>query len=212
MNKWLAIGSVVAVFGGLGAMGGCEMVAVTAMNMVETTRFQVQGEDLFMRGEINSKTDTQFEAVIAANPQVATLVQCNVPGSLDDDTMIPLSYRVRELGLNTHLTATSMVASGGSDLFLAGVERTMETGAFIGVHSWSDGSRDAADYPRTSPEHAANADYIRDMLGSDDFYWFTIYAAPAAEIYRMTPAEITQYGLITQPEMAPQTGPVCPDF
>ena len=54
-----------AVIGGLGAMGGCEIVAVTALNMVETTRFHVDDETLFMRGEINSKTDTQFETVIA---------------------------------------------------------------------------------------------------------------------------------------------------
>ena len=212
MNKWIKIGAVAAVIGGLGAMGGCEIVAVTALNMVETTRFHVDNETLFMRGEINSKTDTQFEAVIAANPQIKTLIECDVPGSLDDDTMIPLSYRVRELGLNTHLTSTSSVASGGTDLFLAGVERTIESGAYIGVHSWSDGMRDASEYPRSSPEHEANATYIRDMLGNDDFYWFTIYSAPANDIHQMSEAEIIQYGLITAPILTPQTGPTCPDF
>ena len=68
-------------------------------------------------GDINSKTDDQFEAVVAANPQITTIVECVVPGSLDDDTMIPLSYRVRELGLNTHLTSTSDIVSGGVDFF-----------------------------------------------------------------------------------------------
>ena len=68
-------------------------------------------------GDINSKTDDQFEAVVAANPQITTIVECVVPESLDDDTMIPLSYRVRELDLNTHLTSTSDIASGGVDFF-----------------------------------------------------------------------------------------------
>lgn len=207
----LGLGALV-VIGGLGAMGSCEMVAVTAMNMVETTRFEVDGPNLFMRGEINSKSDTQFEEMIAANPQITTLIECEVPGSLDDDTMIPLSYRVRELGLNTHLTASSSVASGGSDLFLAGVNRTMEEGAQIGVHSWSDGMRDAADYPKDAPEHAANAQYIQDMLGDDAFYWFTIYAAPAADIHWMTTEEIAQYGLLTTPVETAGTGPACPEF
>ena len=37
------------------------------------------------------------------------------------------------------------------------------------------------------------------MLGSDDFYWFTIEAAPADDIYYMTNQEIIDYGLITEP-------------
>ena len=106
---------------------------------------------------------------------------------------------MRELGLHTKLLATSSIESGGVDLFLAGIERTMVDGAHIGVHSWSDGIRDAADFPRDSPEHENNRKYIEDMLGRDDFYWFTIYAAPADGMHAMSHAEIEQYGLLTQP-------------
>ncbi len=197
MKRGVILGLAAAGIVSLGALGGCEIVAVTALNLVETTKFTVEGETLFMSGEINSKTDDQFEEIIAANPQIKTVVECVVPGSLDDDTMIPLSYRVRELGLNTHLTADSDIASGGVDFFLAGVERTMEDGAMIGVHSWSDGVNEAKDYPRDAPEHEANRRYIEDMLGNDAFYWFTIYAAPAADIYYMNSGEITQYQLTT---------------
>lgn len=180
------------------ALTGCEQLTVAALNQVTTTEFRVDGTTLFMQGEINSKTLSQFEEVYAANPDITTLVELDVPGSLDDDTMIALAYRVRELGLNTHLTATSKIYSGGVDLFLAGVERTMEPGAKIGVHSWSDGVREAKDYPRDAPEHEQNRLYIERMLGNDAFYWFTIYAAPADDIYEMTDAEIRQYGLLTQ--------------
>ena len=179
-------------------LAGCEQIAVGAMNLVTTTKFRVEGTKLFMQGEINSKTLDQFEAVYAENPGIKTLVELEVPGSLDDDTMIALAYRVRELGLNTHLTATSEIYSGGVDLFLAGVNRTMEPGAIIGVHSWSDGVKEAKEYPRSSPEHAQNRLYIERMLGDDAFYWFTIYAAPADDIYIMTEAEIRQYGLLTE--------------
>lgn len=179
-------------------MAGCEQVAVLALNQVETTKFKVEGATLFMEGEINSKTMKQFEAVIAQNPGITTLVELEVPGSLDDDTMIPLAYRVRELGLNTHLTSDSKIYSGGVDLFLAGVKRTMENGAKIGVHSWSDGSREAKDYPRDAPEHEQNRKYVEDMLGDDTFYWFTIYAAPADDIHIMSLDEINTYGLLTK--------------
>ena len=184
-------------------LAGCDFITVAALNFVETTEFEVRGTRLFMNGEINSKTLDQFEEVIAANPGITEIVDQNVPGSLDDETMIALAYRVRELGLNTYLEASSDINSGGVDLFLAGVERRMERGAHVGVHSWSDGTRDAADYPRDAPEHEANRKYIEDMLGADGFYWFTIYAAPAEGIHSMTEAEIVQYGLLTAPIIEP---------
>lgn len=176
-----------------------ELPLILIMNNIETTTFEVRDNELWMNGEINSKTYDQFVAVLAENPQITTLVEEIVPGSLDDDTMIKLAYFVREQGLNTKLLAHSAIDSGGVDLFLAGASRTMERGAHIGVHSWSDGVRDAADYPKEAPEHEQNRKYIEDMLGDDAFYWFTIYAAPANGIYEMKEAEILQYGLLTEP-------------
>jgi hypothetical protein len=163
------------------------------------TSFVVQGDTLIMNGEIYSSTLDDFEDVIADNPQITVLREGVVPGSNDDETMIALSYRVRELGLNTELLSDSEVYSGGSDLFLAGVERRMEEGAIIGVHSWSDGTNDASDFPRSSSEHDMNRTYIEDMLGDDAFYWFTIEAAPAAGMHNMTQNEIATFGLLTQP-------------
>lgn len=170
---------------------------VLFLNQIETTEFEVRGDELHMSGEINSKTLDQFLTVIDEHPNITTLVELEVPGSLDDDTMIALGYKVRELGLDTRLLATSAIDSGGVDLFLAGVERTMQDGAHIGVHSWSDGQREATDYPRNAPEHEQNRAYIEEMLGTDEFYWFTIEAAPADGIYPMTNAEIERFGLLT---------------
>ena len=179
-------------------LAACDMIVVNALNLVTTTEFTVDGSDLIMNGEINSKTLDQFNEVMADNPSITTLIEVDVPGSLDDETMYQLVYRVRELGLNTHLRSDSRIYSGGVDLFLGGVERSIETGAELGVHSWSDGTNEALDFPRGSPEHEANRRLIEDMLGADDFYWFTIEAAPAAGIHIMTADEIETYGLITR--------------
>ena len=179
-------------------LSGCERLAIAALNQITTTHFEVRNDRLLMSGEINSKSLDQFEDVMARTPSIKTLVELDVPGSIDDDTMIALASRVRELGLNTHLTATSAIYSGGVDLFLAGVERTMEPGAKVGVHSWSDGSKEAKDYPQDAPEHEQNRRYIEKMLGNDRFYWFTIYAAPADDIHIMSEHEIAEYGLLTK--------------
>ena len=180
------------------AISACSGLSSVVLNNVFLTKFHVQDTSLFMNGEINSKTLSQFEEIYARHPEIDTLVELNVPGSLDDDTMIAFAYRVRELGLNTHLTKDSEIYSGGVDLFLAGITRTMENTAKIGVHSWSDGQLQAKDYPRDAPEHEQNRKYIEDMLGNDAFYWFTIYAASANDIHIMTAEEITQYRLLTR--------------
>ncbi|MFS4579754.1 alpha/beta hydrolase [Phaeobacter sp. C3_T13_0] len=196
-RHWFKGGLAVLVFlVATKVLTGCGMVTIVAMNQIKTTHFEIQDNSLLMRGVINSKTLAQFEDIIAENPNITTLVELDVPGSVDDDTMIALSYRVRELGLNTHLTANSEIYSGGVDLYLAGVKRSMEPGATIGVHSWSDGSRDAKDYPRDSPAHEQNRLYIERMLDDDAFYWFTIYAAPADGMHVMTGAEIRKYKLV----------------
>ncbi|WP_424942892.1 alpha/beta hydrolase [Aliiroseovarius crassostreae] len=196
----------VAVLGGAFATGLWQIPVILIMNQMDTTAFRVDGSRLVMNGEINSKTLDQFEAVIADHPQITTLFEGHVPGSLDDDTMIALAYRVRDLGLKTELGAESEIYSGGVDLFLAGVERRATEGAVIGVHSWSDGMKDAIEYPRDAPEHEANRAYVEAMLGDDAFYWYTIEAAPAAGIHIMTREEIEKYGLLTEPMRKAQTG------
>ena len=187
-------------------VAGCGALEVTALNFIETTEFAVEGEALMMTGEVNSRTLGQFRDVMAAHPDIEVLVLLDVPGSIDDDTNLALGHRVREAGLQTHLRSTSYVASGGVDLFLAGVRRTMEEGAVLGVHGWADLTSEAADYPPEAPEHDTYVAYTRRMLGSDAFYWFTIHAAPSESIHEMSSSEIARYGLLTELVRAPKEG------
>jgi hypothetical protein len=175
-----------------------QMVDIQLMNMKEITQFEVKGSELYMNNLINSQTYNQLRKILEANPQITTLVEEIVPGSIDDDTMIKLAYYIREKGLNTKLLSYSAIDSGGVDLFLAGNNRTMEKGAHIGVHSWSDGINEAKDIPKNDPAHEKNRKYIEDMLGKDDFYWFTIYAAPAEGVKELTEEEIKKYNLLSK--------------
>ncbi len=94
------------------------------------------------------------------------------------------------------------IASGGVDFFLAGVKRTRGKNTKIGVHSWGGDGESATDYPRG---HANHLPYIKYyvLIGftqkqAEDFYYFTIYAAPANGIHWMTEAEIKKYNMITE--------------
>ncbi len=181
------------------SLTACETAAMLVLNSTEQTSITVEGDKLFIMGLLNSKTFGQMQKTITANPQIDTLVFTAMPGSIDDEVTFEMGRWLRAKKLNTHLTAKTVIASGAVDLFLSGSQRTMEAGAQLGVHSWSDGSKEAADYPRDSEEHALNLNYIIDMDVPADFYWFTIYEAPADAIHWMSTDEVLKYGLLTTP-------------
>ena len=122
----------------------------------------------------------------------------NVPGSMDDDINLLASKEIRKRGIATHIPADGMVASGGTDMFLAGAKRTIEPGAKLGVHSWSDGGQPATDYPRDSQVHAKYLAYYKEMDINTDFYWYTLEASTAENIHWMTEQEVAMYGVLTE--------------
>ncbi|MCF4099562.1 hypothetical protein [Maritalea mediterranea] len=175
------------------------LAAMVPQHSFAGTDFEVEGNIVHMDYEITSRTYSQFVRLHQQNPQVDTILMHVIDGSTDDDMMIKLGYYLRKHRFKTMLHSESEIYSGGVDLFLAGVERTMERGAIIGVHSWSDGERDGAEFPRSSGEHAKYTRYAHTMLGSDQFYWFTLEAAPADDIHIMSESEIRKYRLLTKP-------------
>ncbi|MFT5759679.1 MAG: pimeloyl-ACP methyl ester carboxylesterase [Alteromonadaceae bacterium] len=170
----------------------------------ETAKFTFKDNDtssdtVYMNGVIGSDTLTVMQELFNTYPQITTMVMQNVPGSMDDEINLLASMEIRNRGINTHIPADGMVASGGSDMFLAGVKRTIETGAKIGVHSWSDGSGKAAlYYPRDHQAHVIYLDYYNAIGITTDFYWYTLVAAPADSIHWMTAEEIALYGVLAE--------------
>jgi hypothetical protein len=141
--------------------------------------------------------------MLAGHPGIKTIRMVEVPGSSDDEINLQVSLKVHENGIKTHIVDNGLIASGGVDFFLAGVERTRGTNTQIGVHSWGDGNGNSAtDFPNDSPEHLPYIQYYESVgyssQWSRDFYFFTINAASADNIHWMTETEITQYGLITE--------------
>lgn len=169
-----------------------------ALSHAQAVSFELQGQDILVNGTVNERSLRKFRAFMAKHPEAQRLVLMDMPGSDDDETNLKIGHMVRDLGLDTHVTASSEIYSGAVELFLAGAERTMEAGAVLGVHAW-EGDRTADEYPRGHPEHDDYLAYTARMLGSADFYWFTVHAAPADGMHIMTEAEIERYGLLTQP-------------
>lgn len=164
----------------------------------EPLRFSVEGEELLASGVIDATTLTQFREVTAANDGLERLLLLWVPGSADDEANLELARSVRALGLATEVPPGGLVASGGTDLFLAGRERTIAPDACIGVHSWGDGDGfEGAELPRGDPEHRPYLLYYEDMGIDPSFYWFTLEAAGADSIHWMSPDEQSRFGMAT---------------
>ncbi|MEO9483683.1 MAG: hypothetical protein ABJG47_09570 [Ekhidna sp.] len=151
---------------------------------------------------INGNSLRAFNEAIRQNPKTKLLVFKEAPGSEDDEVNVQLGRKLHEVALNTHVENNGFIASGAVDLFLAGISRTLGENTRVGVHSWSDGNKEATDFPRSAPEHQLFIRYYTDIGLSqqlaEDFYFFTIDAAPARDVYLMTPEEIEQYLIVTK--------------
>jgi beta-lactamase class D len=193
--KYLKIG---LIFTATLLFSGCTQLMIGVLNQAKLTKISINHDKMYLLGDFNSQSYQQVTKALRTHPKVKTIILTAHSGSLDDDTTFKLARYIRSKKLNTHLLSNSVIASGAVDLFLSGTQRTIETGAKIGVHSWSDGSKQAKDFPRDHEDHQLNANYIRDMMGTDEFYWFTIYSAPADSIYLMKKTEIDQFKMATQ--------------
>lgn len=166
--------------------------------------FTVLDDDLtvLMDGEITSSSLTDFNSLDAAFPNINKINIKNCGGSSDDTINLQLSIKVHQKGINIHLMDDGEIASGGVDFFIAGILRTKGSNTKIGVHSWADSDgTTATDYP---VGHANHLPYISFYVSvgftqqqAEEFYYFTINAAPADDIHWMTDEEITQYNLTT---------------
>ncbi|MFA0629816.1 hypothetical protein AB4589_18740 [Vibrio sp. 10N.222.49.A3] len=159
--------------------------------------FKIKGTIASVNGVACSGSPKAFDDMIKAHPNTKTLNFIDMGGSMNDDANIQLAYKVRAKKLDTYISSIGHVASGGTDLFAAGVKRTIEPGARLGVHSWAQGSLQGASLPVGHSEHKPYIDYYKKMGLPDPsgFYWFTLKAAPAQGMHYMTPAEVSTYGL-----------------
>lgn len=155
-----------------------------------------------INGVIGSSTPDDWNKYIAAFPNTMRAIMKNCPGSEDDQANLKTARAMHQQGLAIHLPSDAEIASGATDMFIAGTTRTRDAGSKIGVHSWSDGNQDATAFPVGHANHLPYINYYVEMgmsqADAEAFYYFTINAATAASIHWMTDAEIAQYKLLTQ--------------
>ena len=158
-------------------------------------------EAIVLNGVINSSALEEFKSVAGENPMVRRIEIVNCEGSINDEVNLELAKYIYEQQYDIHLLANGLIASGGTDLFLAGRKRSKGANTRIGVHSWSGGKNEkATDFPVGHENHLPYITYYKavgySQQEAEDFYYFTINAAAADDIHWMTDAEIARYGMI----------------
>jgi hypothetical protein len=162
-------------------------------------------ETVVMNGVIDTPTLNNFNTMVAQYPNIDQININEVEGSANDEINLLVSKRVYDLNISTHLNDNGLIASGGVDFFLAGVRRTMGTNTQIGVHSWGGEDENgqtvtATDFPVGHEHHLPYINYYVSVgftqQDAEEFYYFTINAAPAEGIHWMTAEEIENYNIL----------------
>lgn len=160
-----------------------------------TSTFELEGNRAIVRGDLGSTAFDQVAHLTENHPEVDTLVLQMVPGSVNDEINVQTGRLVREAGYTTIIPSDGLAASGGVDLFAAGIERIAEPGAQVGIHSWccTEENVSPADLSQDDPRHDDQLAYFSIMLGEQlgpEFYFQTLNAAPADNIHYMTDEEL----------------------
>ena len=166
-----------------------------------SSQITIENNKAILTGELGTSTYIQIKNLVQDSPEVDTLVIAEVRGSLNDEINVHTGYLVRKSGLNTEIPAYGYAYSGGVDLLLSGVKRTVADSAEVGVHSWCCvDDKTAADLPKNHPAHQSLVDYSAAMLGSKKgkaFYFYTLEAAPFDGVHIMKPDELKMFDVIT---------------
>ena len=163
---------------------------------VTSAQFKGSNDTAYVNGLLGKRAYHRFENIINKNSNLKTLTLLDVPGSIDDDYNIKSCYLIKDKKPNTHLTSNSIIASGGVDFFLAGQQRSIEQGAKVGVHSWSDGFEDGANIAREDSSHHLFLDFYKNINIDSSFYWCTLHSASADSIHWLSNDEMIRYGVI----------------
>lgn len=180
------------------ALAGCSGANGGGSDDYAALSLTPEGDHFIARGTIDDTTPDVIRDALDGNPDIKKIVLQFIPGSADDESNLEASRLIRENGITTVVPEGGFVASGGTDMFLAGASRDIKSGACIGVHSWATGDgTEGKDVPRDDSQHQLYLNYYDEMGITPDFYWFTLQAAPAQGMHYMSNAEITQYGMAT---------------
>ncbi len=166
------------------------------------SHFEIKNNEAYLSGDLGTITYAQLKDLIQNHPTIKTIVMTNISGSVNDAVNMHTGRLLRQHGFTTKVLSDSDIASGGVDLFCAGIKRIVEKGAKIGVHSWCCvNDKTAIEIPKDHPAHQYQIEYFTRALGKKmgpDFYFYTLEASPFDSVHYMSDEEIKKWTVATE--------------
>lgn len=159
-------------------------------------RFTVEGDRLHVAGQLTLMSTERLNTILEENGDLSTLVLGEIGAGSDMTSLLQKGNLVRAAGLSTEVAPGVTLTGDAVYLFLAGITRTLGSGAAIGVEGWDTQAGPAARLPSDHPAHEERLDYVTRMLGAGDFYWFTLEAGGELPHF-MTRGELEEFGVVT---------------
>jgi hypothetical protein len=159
-------------------------------------QFRVEGDRLAVSGQLTLASTERLDRLLEEHRGLTTLVVGDVADVSDALSILQKGQVVRAAGLATELADGVTLTGDAVYLFLAGTERRVGDGAGLVVTDWQTRVGPASLLPREHPAHEERRDYMRRMLGSEDFYWYMLEAGEGAG-RPVTEADLAAFGIVT---------------
>jgi hypothetical protein len=168
----------------------------------QAIKFELRtGGVLLAEGAIEPGAAARFAAEIEARGEYVKTISLNSPGGSVEDA-IAMSKLIREKKLSTKVASKALCASSCPIVFAGGTARTAEKDAVIGVHQVFNGGKDRPTAEQAmSSAQATTARVARhlDEMGIGAGLWFHALETPPDRLYYLTPKEMSEFKLTTEP-------------
>jgi hypothetical protein len=179
--------------------GGCGITVFgSSDDGPKTASFAAEGTRLIMTGVIDDDTIDKLDDAVDDHPDATTIVMRNVAGSENPDVNLALARDLRRRGLSTYVAAGDRVGPGATDVLIGGLHRIAERGASVGVKSWGDKDKAAADLPLSDEAHNRHLEFYREMGIHEEFYWFSLRAARPDGVEWMSEVDMFRFRVVKE--------------
>jgi hypothetical protein len=131
-------------------------------------------------GQLTLASTERLDRLLEENDGLTTLVLGEIAAESDATALLQKGLVVRGAGLSTEVAGGVALRGDPVYLFLAGVDRRLGGARTLVVTDWQTRVGPASLLPRDHPAHQERLDYVRRMLGAEDFYWYTLEAGEGA--------------------------------
>lgn len=159
-----------------------------------------RGGVLALTGTIDVGSSGRFAEKLKDFSEYVERIELNSPGGSVQDALA-ISKAIRESGLPTRVNDGALCASSCPLVLAGGIVREAGQGAAIGVHQiYAAGNTRRSADAEISGTQQTTAEITRhlDAMGVEPALWLHALETPPAQLYYLSPEELTAYQLVTE--------------